>query len=248
MNSRTKRTALALTGALVLAWGAYALGTQVGGGSAVAGDRLAAGDETRGKGGARFESLADRLGVSEERLRAALQDLRPDLKDERHEELAALLAKELGISADKVTAALERKHEEKRTELADALAAELGIDRAKVRAALGDKPRDIGAIAKELGVTEAQLKAALRDARPEKPFRGRGFRRGGRLDDLAEALGVSDARLREAFSNIRDELHADREARKDRFAAQLAQKLGISQAKVEEALRDMPHHGRRGHP
>ena len=79
-----------LAGSVALASAAFAIGSQAGDGSADAhGDRggraalFGGGPPGAGhlRGGPRgFESLADRLGVSESRLRDALRDLRPVVK------------------------------------------------------------------------------------------------------------------------------------------------------------------------
>jgi len=65
--------------------------------------------------------------------------------------------------------------------------------------------------------------------------------------DLARALGVSQARLQQAFAAIRDDVRparrpngpptaAERKAMKDKVAAALGDELGISKAKVLAAL------------
>ena len=82
MTPRTKKTAAALSGALVLASGAYALGTQTGDGTALAGGTPTgskAGAPPGRPGGPRdLSGIAAQLGVTEAKLRAALEDLRPD--------------------------------------------------------------------------------------------------------------------------------------------------------------------------
>ena len=99
----------------------------------------------------------------------------------------------------------------------------------------------------------------------------------GAKDDLAEALGVSEARLRAAFEAVHDErgpgkeaiaadlakelgveeakvraalekLREDKGDRHDALAAALAKRLNLSEAKVRDALGDLPHHGRRDRP
>ncbi len=69
----------------------------------------------------------------------------------------------------------------------------------------------------------------------------REFRRHRRemLSGLAKQLGVKEADLRKALTEIRKE-------RRDDFAAKLAKKLGVSEAKVKEALPDRPKRGGRG--
>src|SRR3954468_14699455 len=119
MTPRTKKTAAAVGGALVLASGAYALGTQTGDGTALAGGKpspLKAGGPGPGPrfGGPRdLSGIAGKLGVGEAKRRAALEDLRPDRgagKDEHQDALAKALATELGLDQAKVTAALEKLH------------------------------------------------------------------------------------------------------------------------------------------
>ena len=164
MHTRTKTAAVALTGAVALASGAYALGTQVGGGAASAADRSGGGlaiaadpsdpdrplFRTHFRGGPLgSERLADRLGVDESDLREALEDIRPQLPDpgEVHRDFAQRLAKELGIAEDRVDAALERmresaerEFEQRRDELAERLADRLNLDVDKVKDELGDFP------------------------------------------------------------------------------------------------------------
>jgi hypothetical protein len=283
MTPRTKKTAAALTGALVLASGAYALGSQAGGGSALAGSNDAARQNTgygfgagpghRGFRGGPREALADaaqQLGVSEDKLLAALRKLRDERKDEiagLRDDFEKALAQELGIAEAKVESALDKRVEQRRDgrklrrdgrrgDLRDAfateLAKELGISAAKVRAALDEvhklrAPRDLGALAKELGVTEAKLRDALQAVRPGpgRPPRDRGLR-DEKLNSLAQDLGVSQAKLRDALQEIRDDLKAQRDQAIDDFAADLANELGVSKAKVDDVIDSLGHHGRRG--
>jgi hypothetical protein len=152
MRNPKQKAAVVLTGAVALASGAYALGSQTDGSAEAAGDRGAGyfhhgpGGPGRGFG---LESLADRLGVSEEKLRAALKDTRGQLPDRRevHEDFAKELADELGTTQAKVEAALERikqRHEQeleqRRDALAEALAKRLNLEAAKVKEAL-EAPR-----------------------------------------------------------------------------------------------------------
>jgi energy-converting hydrogenase A subunit M len=153
MRTRTKTAAFALTGAVALASGAYALGTQAGGGAAVAADASgpnppAIRSHWRG-GPLGSESLADRLGVEESELRDALGDIRPQLPDPRdlRDDFAQRLAKELGIDQEKVEEALERMRdsadrelERRRNDLAERLADRLNLDVDEVQEALDDFP------------------------------------------------------------------------------------------------------------
>jgi hypothetical protein len=149
MTSQKQKAALALTGAVALASGAYALGAQADDGTAVASGTpkttLAHHGPGRGHGRFGFEGLAGRLGVSEAKLRAALEDIRGNLPKpaERRDGFAKDLATELGTTEAKVKAALERlrtKYEAQEQDRRDALAAELAkrlnLDVSKVRSAL----------------------------------------------------------------------------------------------------------------
>jgi hypothetical protein len=172
MNLRGRTLALVLAGAVVLASGAYALGSQVGGGSATANDDqdhpkpafLMHGNVSSG-----VDRLADKLGVSEEELQEAFEDVAPKPPDRprlrRHfqkggpgpgiafgmigpgGDFAAELAKELGVDESKIKDALEnirKKHEaeakQKHDELAQKLADKLGISVDKVKEALAEGP------------------------------------------------------------------------------------------------------------
>jgi biotin operon repressor len=298
MTPRTKKTAAAVSGALILASGAYALGSQAGDGSALAGTTPSSsttnqagpygpGPGRRGDPGRDLTDLAGRLGVSEAKLRTALDDLRPDrnAKDDHHAALAKALGDALGLSAAKVTAALEKLHgpdkqhgSDRRGDPRDgfeaALATKLGVDPAKVRSAFDalrppagrrqGGPPDLAALAQKIGVSEAKLRSAIADLRPGGPGGPRpggpgpggpgGPRPGGRFgpggpaDDsaLAKALGVTQAELRAAMTKIRGTLEQQEQTERDAFAAKLAAKLGISEAKVKEVIGSEPHHGRRG--
>ena len=204
MTPRTKKTAAALSGALVLASGAYALGSQAGDGSALAGSTNAA-RQTAGYGfgagpgrpghfrGGPREGLADaakQLGVSEDKLLAALRTLRDDKRgklDDLRDAFAKSLATELGISEAKVESALDKRGDERkgkrnlrrdgrrgdmRNAFADQLAKRArhrrGQGPLRARRGAQERParRDLGALATKLGVTEAKLRAALQDLRP----------------------------------------------------------------------------------
>jgi hypothetical protein len=159
MTTRKQKAALAVTGAVALASGAYALGTQADDGAAAAsGSRSGTAVAGPGSGPDRgvfvhhdpgrpfgLEGLADRLGVDEDKLRDALQDIRSALPAprERHDDFAKALADELGTTEAKVQAALERvrtKFEQEMKNRQDALAEELAkrlnLDVAKVKKAL----------------------------------------------------------------------------------------------------------------
>jgi hypothetical protein len=157
MTSKKKQTtALALTGAVALASGAYALGSQADGNAVASGeDRgerpafMHRGGPGPGPAGFGLDRLADRLGVEASELREALEDVRGTLAPpaDRRDAFAKELAAELDTTQAKVEAALERireKHEDefekRRDAMAEALAKRLNLDAAKVKEAL-ETPR-----------------------------------------------------------------------------------------------------------
>jgi hypothetical protein len=150
MRNPKQKTAVVLAGAVALASGAYALGSQTDGSAVAAGDRPA--HFRGGPPGFGLDRLADRLGVDEGDLREALEDVRGDLKGpgKLRSDFAEELADELGTTQAKVEAALERirkrhaeEHDERRDALAEALAKRLNLDAAKVKEAL-ETPRFFG--------------------------------------------------------------------------------------------------------
>jgi hypothetical protein len=151
MSNRKQKTAIALTGAVALASGAYALGTQAGDGTAAADDpaRPAVPAIRAHLHGARpgLDNLADRLGVEESELREALEDVRPQLPRPDRGNFAESLAKELGIDESEVEAALERlrdkaeqEFEQSRDDFAQRLADRLNVDVDEVKDALENGP------------------------------------------------------------------------------------------------------------
>jgi hypothetical protein len=146
---RTKMTALALTGAVAVGSGAYALGSQADDGSAQAargsGAQQAAagfaGGPGRGHGFFDLDETAEALGVEASALRQALEDLREEAPDhdDMRQELATALAGKLGVEASKVQEALEALHPapgDRHADFAAALAKELGMAATKVESAL----------------------------------------------------------------------------------------------------------------
>jgi transposase-like protein len=191
---------------VALASGAYALGSQAGDGDAAAA-KTPNGAQPYGPpghpgfgrfhGGPRpdLSGLADRLGVSEAKLRAALEDLRSAQRPgpgKAHDDLAQELADALGIDASKVTAALDklRPRAERRQHRADRRCGHGPADRRRGPA--------VAALAKELGVTQAQLRAAfdkLRAAK-EKEFADR---RAEFAKQLAAKLGIDVSKVEKAL-------------------------------------------------
>ena len=157
MTNRKQKTAAVLAGAVALASGAYALGSQTDGSAVAAGDRPVHfrggppgfGHGPGGPDGFGLDRMADRLGVEPSELREALEDVRGDIDPPREirGDFAADLAKELGTTEAKVEAALERirtRHEaemeKRRDAFAEELAKRLNLDAAKVKEAL-EAPR-----------------------------------------------------------------------------------------------------------
>jgi hypothetical protein len=155
MRKPKQKTAVVLTGAVALASGAYALGSQTDGSAVAAGDRtgyLRGGPGHPPGAGFGLDRLADRLGVAEDELRDALEDIRGTLRDKREvrDDFAKELADELGTTEAKVEAALERirerheqEFEDRRDAIAEALAKRLNLDADKVKDAL-QAPRSFG--------------------------------------------------------------------------------------------------------
>ena len=146
MTPLRKTTASVLAGAVVLASGAYAIGSQSGGGTSGAATAAA----RSARAGDRAASLASRLGVTEAQLRAAYDDIRksnPPPGGDPRARLEKALADALGLDQSKVADALDKlraQHEAgesaRREAFAKSLASELGLDASKVSAAL-DKLR-----------------------------------------------------------------------------------------------------------
>jgi hypothetical protein len=243
MNTRTKKLATLLGVGVVLSSGAYALGTQTGGGGALAsgsnasasgaapakGTAVVSGHRGAGgpgfRGGAGLDDLATKLGVSETALRDALQAVR-DAKTpaERRTELTQALATALGKPVDQVTSALSSVLPDK-------------PDRDRVR---GQFAADL---AKALGVDTAKVQAGLDKARQDfgNGNRGRhGFRAGldTVVNDIAAATGVDAAKVRSALQSLRPK-RADRRDRRDRgddIRQKLATALGVTTARLDAAF------------
>jgi energy-converting hydrogenase A subunit M len=191
----TKKTAIALLGAVMLASAAYAIGSQSGGGNADAKSRsmtLAQPAQFRAhfQRAFGFGDLASKLGVSGAQLQQALMDVSKDLKQAHEDDFAQALADALGMPVDKVKAALAKQH-----------------------AALPGGP---------------PLPAPPPMAgRPGPPLSGGDPLAGS----LAQALGVDEAKVRDALQKLAPEM-------KDIFATRLAALLGVDKAKVEDALKN----------
>jgi biotin operon repressor/transcriptional regulator with XRE-family HTH domain len=99
-------------------------------------------------------------------------------------------------------------------------------------------------LAKELGVSTSALQNAFEDARDEL-MKTHLQDREDHLKALADALGVTEAKLSDALGTLRPE-RGDRADHHAELAAALAKELGTSAAKVRAAFEKAHGRGRRG--
>jgi hypothetical protein len=157
------------------------------------------------------------------------------------------LADALGVNAPELRRALrafhEREHAERQGDFADALAEALGIPKERVSAALDE-------FHENLEQRMEKRREAFRDGAP--PPRGGPHRIALPLRQLASALDVSRAELREALREIRPDRpdRPDRAELRKRFeehtaelAAFLAERLDLDADEVRDALADLPRPG-----
>ena len=253
MTTRSKKLAGLLAVAVVLTSGAYALGSQAGGGGAPAsssGSANASGNtavgasnaSTGGGPGARgghggrfrfgFDNLAQKLGVSTTALQHALKAIRDEkTPDQRKTDAIQAFAAALGKPVDQVTSAVNSvlpdrgpgKAGDHRGDFAAALAKALGVDQAKVQAGLDKARQDLG------------------KDRPDRNG-GRRFDRGAFentvVNDIASATGVDAAKVRSALQSLRPKAgdHRDRGAARDDIRQKLATALGVTTAQLDAAF------------
>ena len=282
MRSTGKKLPTLLAGAVLLASAAYGIGSQTGGGGASAADDDSASlgpgarmdhVELRGRGGPFDRSgLAQKLGVDEDKLTAALEELRDERKprgDRRR--FSADLAKALGVSQERVRDALRnlrsnmrQEHRAARREFLAALAKELGVEEGKVREVLRDARRagpgawpSQAEMAKRLGVSEAKLRAAFEKVGPKRAGSRRDRMKDGLAADLAKELGLEENDVQAALAKLHKQHEAEHKRRHAAFTKALAEKLGIPVSKVRSALPEprrmlrramRPHRGPGGHP
>jgi transcriptional regulator with XRE-family HTH domain len=248
MNLRTKQLAIILLAGVVLASGAYALGTATGGGGALASGSNASassgstatnvadrqGPRTvrglrRGARGFGLDAFAQKLGVTPTALRDALQAIRRSkTPQQRRAEAIQALATALGKPVDQVTSAVssvlpDRAGPGRRrfgADFAATLAKALGVDQAKVQAGLDKARQDLEA------------------NRGNRTRHDRGAFRDTIVNDIAAATGVDAAKVRSALQGLRP----DRGARRDRHDARgdvrqkLATALGVTTAQLDAAF------------
>jgi hypothetical protein len=158
MRSQRRTSIIVVGGTLAIASVAYGLGTQAGDGTAVAENSKS------GERGARLmidragpcgpSGLADELGVDESKLEQALRDFRGKRKDDMRVDFAKELAAALGVSTDKVTAALDKLHQGRE-------------QRFEQRKPPGDMPPPPGSMSFHFGVPSGQLASELGVSRSE---------------------------------------------------------------------------------
>ena len=124
------------------------------------------------------------------------------------------LASELGVEAAELRQALEEFHERSEGEHRDAFAA---------------------ALAEALGKSTADVEAAFKKVRPGD-HEGRHGHPALSLRRLARALDVTRAELRRAFGEVRAGAESAWEERRAELVTFLAERFGLSEEKVEEAL------------
>src|SRR3954447_23297593 len=222
MKRRTRQLAIILLAGVVLASGAYALGSQSGGGGA-----LASGANASAPSGPAATNVADRQGP---------RTVRGVRRGAREFSLDAL-AQKIGVSTTALRDALQamrqaKTPQQRRTEAIQALATALGKPVARVTSAVNSVLPDRGpggrrfgddfaaALAKALGVDQAKVQAGLDKARQDlqaKRGNGNGNRDRGALrdtlvNDIASATGVDAAKVRSALQSAKP----DRGARRDR--------------------------------
>ena len=252
MTTRTKKLATLLAVAVVLTSGAYALGSQAGGGGALASSSGSAnasgstaagasnvstsGGPGRGVRGDRFrfgfDNLAQKLGVSTTALQNALKAIRDEkTPDQRKTDAIQAFAAALGKPVDQVTSAVNSvlpdrgpgKAGDHRGVFAAALAKALGVDQAKVQAGLDKARQDLG---------------------KDRPDRNGGHRfdRGAFestvVNDIASATGVDAAKVRSTLQSLRPKAgdHRDRRGGRDDIRQKLATALGVTTAQLDAAF------------
>ncbi|MBX5441648.1 MAG: hypothetical protein IRZ32_08990 [Solirubrobacteraceae bacterium] len=259
MRTATK-IGLALLGAVVLASGAFALGTQLDDGSAVAAKSDSSGSSSTtpkrtkpgAPGGPGFwrggpEGLADELGVEEDALEKALDELRDELPDVEHVDLAQALADGLNVDRDRAREALRDARpdlpdsfDEARKAVAAELARILGVSEERARDALEQiEPRRpweladaFADVATALGVTEERLVDALGEVNWPAIT--------GVSKAIADELGVSVDRVEQILRDAQKTQVERMQQRRDQLVDGLARKLGISADKVRDAIGQGP--------
>jgi hypothetical protein len=245
VTKRTKHLAILLLAGVGLSSGAYALGSQSGGGRAIA-----SGANASASSGSSAANVADRQGPRTVRgLRRGARDLGLDA-----------LARKLGVSPTALRDALQairqaKTPQQRRADAIQALAGALGKPVEQVTSAVNSVLPDRGtggprrfrddfaaALAKALGVEQAKVQAGLdkarQDFRSNRDRRDRGALRDTFANDIAAATGVDAAKVRSALQSLRPD-HGDRRdrgARRDDIRQKLATALGVSTDALDAAF------------
>ncbi|HEX8074190.1 MAG TPA: Clp protease N-terminal domain-containing protein [Thermoleophilaceae bacterium] len=244
MSRRKRQTAAVLAGAVVLASGAYAIGSTSGDGSATAkksgSSASARGDGRRGPHGPDLAALAKALGVETADLRAALEDIRASRKPPSGDPRDGFIkdfAAAIGLPEDKVRAAFESVGPPK------------GAPRRGKRFRRGPHGPMGGPPPGGPMGGPPPPGGPGGPGGPPPPDGRRGRHVGPPADvvsKLAKALGVEEADVKAAFEKLRTKHEAEETARRDEFASDLAKRLGLDVQKVKDALESVrPHDGRR---
>lgn len=203
-----------LVSSVALASGAYALGTQAGGGSATASDNPRPALDVRigpgGPPGLGVDGLADRLGVGEEQLSRALRELRNEMPRPDFGELEDELASALGVSRERLREALEAT----RGGAGDRLGRGLAERRHEVCGPDGPPPPG----------APGRFGAVL--------FLGPGVN----AEELAKELGMERSAVKDALDEVAERRRQRFEQRGEEFARELAGKLGIPVERVEDSF------------
>ncbi len=237
---------------MALSSAAYGIGTQVGGGSAAAEGERANGTATRAweRGPAPgLDELASELGVKASELREALRDFHERKAGDSMGQAAQSLANALDISVERVEQGLDEIRDSHEKRFASRLANELGVSADRIEAALeglddGDRPRDprafAEALAGELGLKAETVHRALWSTRPGREDRRNGHHPRLPLRELATALGVSRADLRQAFRELHQDAQEGFKQRHEELVKFVAERFDLSTDKVERALPEPP--------
>lgn len=261
MRPTKKTTATVLAGAIGLSSVAYGIGTQADGGSSVA----AAGNQAGAQHGSAppgFDNLAQKLGVDADALSDALRDFHEQEHADMRSAFAAALADALGKPVAEVQRALDSLESKRMARFATQLAQALGVDADKVATALDELederpepgrsggPGDFAAdLAEKLGLEADDVEAAFMQLRPDRRDgrHGRDGHHGMPLRQLAAELGVTRAELRSALRELRPGNGNGFDQRRDELVEFLADRFGLSQQKVEQALPEFAGRGPGGH-
>jgi biotin operon repressor len=199
MNARGKTVGVALAGAVALASGAYALGTQSGGGSAEAAKDSANQPtvERHVFRGPAFGlgNLADTLGVDQDKLESALRELRQDADPPDPAAIRKEIAAALGVSEADLQAAMKKLRAGGLRDCAPG-----GPPGRGAFLFFGPGPDGGAALAKALGIDESKVRQAFETLR-QKHESEMQQRRDEFAQKLADKLGISVDKVKDALDD-----------------------------------------------